>query len=326
MANSRIPSDRKSRPGPGRRLLGSAEGLQTAQKPSSLELRLVQLRHDIDEVLNAAIGQDSARNPRLAEAMRYAVIGAGKRFRALLVVAVADLVGGSYAQALRVGAAIECIHAQSLVHDDLPCMDDDDMRRGQPTVHRKFDEATAVLAGDALLALGFEILADDATHPDPARRARLVLSLARTVGQDGLAGGQMMDLYPPENPTAQDIFACDSRKTGALIRFAVEAGAMLGECSPAELALLLRFAEDLGLVFQIRDDLLDRIGDEQTVGKAIDKDEAAGRTSAIALLGIEGATRQASQLESACQEALAGFGAKAMPLRDLARFAASRMH
>jgi geranylgeranyl pyrophosphate synthase len=169
-------------------------------------------------------------------------------------------------------------------------MDDDDLRRGRPTLHRKFDEATAVLAGDALLALAFEILADETTHPEAAVRAELVLALARAIGQDGLAGGQMMDLYPPAKPSAQDMFDCESRKTGALIRFAVEAGSMLGACSAEERARLLRFAENLGL------------------------------------LGLDGAARQAIQLEDACHQALDLFGAKAMPLRDLTRFAASRMH
>ena len=276
--------------------------------------------------LDTAIGESGGRDRRLAEAMRYAVLAGGKRFRPLLVVAVCELVGGTYAQALRVGAAIECVHAQSLVHDDLPCMDDDDIRRGRPTLHRQFDEATAVLAGDALLALAFEILAEPATHPDGGLRARLVLGLARAMGQDGLAGGQMLDLYPPANPTPADTFACESRKTGALIRFAVQAGAMLGDCTEEEMARLLRFAENLGLVFQIRDDLLDRVGDAGVVGKALNKDAAAGRASATVLMGVEGAVRHATLLEAACHEALDSFGAKAMPLRDLARFAVSRMH
>lgn len=304
----------------------SLDALNIGSLSGSLEDRLTRLRQDIDTALDSAIGQARGRDRRLAEAMRYATIGAGKRFRALLVAAVADLVGGSYAQALRIGAAIECVHAQSLVHDDLPCMDDDDVRRGRPTLHRKFDEATAVLTGDALLALAFEILAEEATHPDPAIRARLVLALARAVGQDGLAGGQMMDLYPPARPSAEDVFQCESRKTGALIRYAVEAGAMLGPCSAEELARLLRFAENLGLVFQIRDDMLDTIGDAEVVGKAVGKDAEAGRKSATTLLGLEGAAAQASQLENACQEALAVFGPKATPLRDLARFAVNRMH
>lgn len=300
--------------------------LNPAGLAGSLEDRLSRLRQDVEIELDQAIGQVRGRDRRLAEAMRYATLGGGKRFRALLVAAVSELVGGAYAQALRVGAAIECVHAQSLVHDDLPCMDDDDLRRGRPTLHRKFDEATAVLAGDALLALAFEILADEATHPDATTRASLVLSLARAVGQDGLAGGQMMDLFPPANPTPQDVFECESRKTGALIRFAVEAGAMLGSCSAEERARLLQFAENLGLVFQIRDDMLDTIGEAEVVGKAVGKDADAGRRSATALLGLDGAAHHASLLEQACNEALEAFGAKATPLRDLTRFAVSRMH
>ncbi len=302
------------------------DALEPASLAGSLEDRLSRLRQDIETELDKAIGQARGRDRRLAEAMRYATMGGGKRFRALLVAAVSELVGGSYAQALRVGAAIECVHAQSLVHDDLPCMDDDDLRRGRPTLHRKFDEATAVLSGDALLALAFEILAEEATHPDATVRASLVLALARAVGQDGLAGGQMMDLFPPAKPTAQDVFECESRKTGALIRFAVEAGAMLGSCSAEERARLLRFAENLGLVFQIRDDMLDTIGDASVVGKAVGKDADAGRRSATALLGLDGAARHASMLEEACNEALEVFGAKATPLRDLTRFAVNRMH
>ena len=304
----------------------SLAGAQPPALAGSLEDRLSRLRTDIDATLDQAIGIGEGRDRRLADAMRYAAMGGGKRFRALLVAAVSDLVGGSYAQALRVGAAIECVHAQSLVHDDLPCMDDDDLRRGRPTLHRKFDEATAVLAGDALLALAFELLGDEATHPDGSVRAQLVVALARAVGQVGLAGGQMLDLYPPAEPSAQDLFECESRKTGALIRFAVEAGAMLGRCSKDELARLLRFAENLGLVFQIRDDILDDIGDAAVVGKALRKDAAGGRKSATLLFGLDGATEQASRLENACHEALDAFGPKAMPLRDLARFAVNRMH
>ena len=302
------------------------DALDAGTLSGSLDDRLSRLRQDIDAALDRAIGQTGGRDPRLAEAMRYAAVGSGKRFRALLVTAVCELVGGPYAQALRVGAAIECIHAQSLAHDDLPCMDDDDLRRGRPTLHRKFDEATAVLAGDALLALGFELLAEEATHPDARVRAGLVLALARAIGQDGLAGGQMMDLYPPNKPTKQNVFDCESRKTGALIRFAVEAGSMLGTCSADERARLLRFAENLGLVFQIRDDMLDTIGDVAVVGKAVRKDADAGRTTAASLLGLDGAARKASQLEDACHDALMLFGPKAIPLRDLTRFAVSRMH
>jgi len=304
----------------------SLDHLEPWSNTETLEEKLACLRRDVDAVLLDAIGRTSHGQDRLADAMRYAVVGNGKRFRPMLVGAVADLVGGAYVQAVRIGAAIECVHAQSLVHDDLPCMDDDDMRRGRPTLHRQFDEATAVLAGDALLALAFEILAEEATHADAKIRVELVLALARAIGQDGLAGGQMMDLYPPLNPTGADLFACESRKTGALIRFAVQAGAMLGKCSAEEFAQLLRFADNLGLVFQIRDDMLDQIGDASVLGKAVDKDAASGRATATVMFGLEGAARQASELESSCHDALTLFGAKAASLRDLTRFAVSRMH
>lgn len=288
--------------------------------------RHARLRRDLDVALDRAIGAAPGRHRRLDAAMRYAVIGGGKRFRAMLVVAVSDLLGVPYAQAVRVGAAIECVHGQSLVHDDLPCMDNDDVRRGRPTLHRQFDEATAVLAGDALLALAFEILADPATHPDAAARAELVLALSRALGQDGLAGGQMMDLFPADGAGADEVFACEMRKTGALIRYAVEAGAILGGCNGETRVRLLRFAESLGLMFQVRDDILDVVGDAAVVGKALRKDSGQGRQSATACLGLDVATGHAASLETACHEALTGFGVEAAALRDLARFAIDRAH
>jgi geranylgeranyl pyrophosphate synthase len=303
-----------------------ASSHQTNEQPISLEGRFHALRKDVDDQLWLAIGETTNRDKRLAEAMRYAVIGGGKRFRSLLVTSVAELVGASYQQALRVSAAIECVHAQSLVHDDLPCMDDDDLRRGRPTLHRKFDEATAILAGDALMALAFEILADEATHSDGAVRSALVLGLAKSIGQDGLAGGQMMDLYPPFPRSESDVFECEKRKTGSLIQFAVEAAARLGECEQNDLDRLLRFAQNLGLVFQIRDDILDHIGDVQTVGKALRKDAAAGRQNATNQLGLEGAAGVAAKLEEHCRDALQSFGAKAGALHDLTSFAVTRMH
>jgi geranylgeranyl pyrophosphate synthase len=254
------------------------------------------------------------------------VVPGGKRFRALLTVAVADLVGGAYEHALRVGAAIECVHAQSLIHDDLPCMDNDDFRRGKPTVHKAFDEATAVLAGDALLALAFELLGHEATHPDAGVRIKLVLTLARAMGQDGLAGGQMMDLYPPPDASADEVAMCETLKTGALIGYCVEAGAMLGHCTAEQSAALARFAHALGRAFQIRDDVLDRIGDEIIVGKAVGKDQGKGRQTTLSVMGLDQTGSEVARLARECDDALAGFGQDASILRDLTRLAINRLN
>jgi geranylgeranyl pyrophosphate synthase len=297
-----------------------------AQAIDRLQRRTKSLGEEIDLILAASIPLVSGSHDRLGEAMRYAVMAGGKRFRPALVVAVAEMVGAPCAQALRVGAAIECVHAQSLVHDDLPCMDDDDMRRGKPSLHKAFDEATAVLAGDALLALAFEILGNPATHPDSAVRIRLVTALARAVGQAGMARGQIMDLYPPDAATPDYTATCQDLKTGALIRFAVEAGAMLGECAPAEIAALSQFAVNLGRVFQIRDDLLDEVGDAQTLGKAVGKDRDAGRPTQLKVMGIDGARREARDLAQICAATLDAFGPRDSMLRDITVFAAYRCH
>lgn len=292
----------------------------------SLAARLSTLQRDLDVLLAELIPDRAGPAGRLSEAMRYAVIGGGKRLRSLLCVSVAELVGAPYVQALRVSAAIECIHAQSLIHDDLPCMDDDDMRRGKPTVHRAFDEATAVLAGDALLALAFEILADEATHPDAVVRATLVSALARTIGQNGLAAGQMLDLYPQVDASREQLLECEMLKTGTLIRFAAEAGSILGQCDSSTRSRLLRYADLLGLAFQLRDDVLDRIGQAEVVGKRLNKDADAGRQSAVQVLGLGEAQRQTEMFAKGCVQELAGFGGKARMLSDIAVFAASRMH
>lgn len=300
----------------------------TLSLPPIVKLRLhnQRLATDLDRLLFDAIPLGTGSPLRLARAMRYAVVPGGKRFRALLTVAVAELVGGSYDLALRVGAAIECVHAQSLVHDDLPCMDNDDFRRGKPTVHKAFDEATAVLAGDSLLALAYEILADEATHPDSAVRIRLVLSLARAMGQQGLAGGQMMDLYPPQNPSVGEVAMCETLKTGALISYCVEAGAMLGWCTAEELSALMRFARALGRAFQIRDDVLDRIGDEIIVGKPLGKDQGKGRQTTLSVIGLDKTRTEVARLARECEDALAVFGQDTSILRDLTRLAINRLH
>jgi (E)-4-hydroxy-3-methyl-but-2-enyl pyrophosphate reductase len=300
------------------------EGWSSARSPFSQ--MLLTLQRDLDAFLADVLPERQGAAGRLTEAMRYAVIGGGKRMRAMLTVSVAQLSGAAPAQALRVAAAIECVHAQSLIHDDLPCMDNDDLRRGKPTVHRQFDEATAVLAGDALLALTFEILADERTHPDPRIRSELVLRLAQFIGQDGLAAGQMMDLHPPADPTREQVFACEMRKTGGLIRFAVDAGILLGECRESERVNLHNYAEKLGLAFQLRDNMLDRIGNAEMVGKKLGKDIETGRKTSVALLGIEGADRELKLLVESCRDDLAGFGPAADILSEIATFTASRLH
>ncbi|MBT2244981.1 4-hydroxy-3-methylbut-2-enyl diphosphate reductase [Sphingobium sp. BHU LFT2] len=294
------------------------------RKPSTSLLFAADIHKDVDEAILEAIGHSPSRSMRLADAMRYAATGGGKRFRAALTVTVTHMLGGSRQMALRAAAAIECVHAQSLVHDDLPCMDNDDLRRGRPTLHRRFDEATAVLAGDALLALAFEILADPRTHPEAEVRTQLVLRLAQTMGQDGLAGGQMMDLYPSENITREELIACLSGKTGALVRFAVEAGILLGRTDARRRAQLRSFAENLGLLFQLQDDFLDAAGDERAVGKALRKDAANKRKNAILVLGSEAAAREAERLLASCKTLLESFGDSAAGLLELTRFAAQR--
>ncbi len=262
---------------------------------------------------------------RLYEAMRYAAIGGGKRLRPLLVVAACELFNVDRERALRVGLAIECIHVYSLIHDDLPCMDDDALRRGKPTVHIAFDEATAVLAGDALHALAFEVIGDHATHEDPYVRAELVCELARASGPSGMAGGQMMDLVAEDEPF--DLAATtrlQQLKTGALIGFCLEAGGIMGKAS-ADVRLKLRgYARDLGLAFQIADDLLDIEGDPALAGKALRKDGDAGKATFASLLGVERARKQAEMLIDQAIGHLHPFGSEADLLRAIARFAIER--
>jgi len=262
---------------------------------------------------------------RLFAGMRHAVIGGGKRMRPLLVVASCDLFHVDRERALRVAVAIECVHVYSLIHDDLPCMDDDDLRRGKPTVHKAFDEATAVLAGDSLHALAFELLADPATHGDPAARAELVLELARASGPSGMAGGQMMDLAATERDF--DLGATtrlQQLKTGALIGFCLEAGAIMARIPDAGRTPLRGYARDLGLAFQIADDLLDVEGSSAKTGKAVGKDAAAGKATFVSLLGVERARTQAAMLIDQAIDHLHSFGSEADLLRAIARFAIER--
>jgi farnesyl diphosphate synthase len=260
----------------------------------------------LDRLLPAA--GDGA--PRLVEAMRYALLAPGKRIRPFFVAESARLFGVDEARALAAGAAIECVHCYSLVHDDLPAMDDDDLRRGRPTVHRAFDEATAILAGDALLTFAFEILAADTTHPEAGVRAALVSELARAAGKSGMAGGQMLDLEAESARVADigRIVTLQAMKTGALFRFACRAGAILGEAGAAEHAALTLYADRIGLAFQIVDDILDVESSSAALGKATGKDRAAGKATFVDLLGLAGARAEARRLTGEAKDAMLGFG------------------
>ncbi|WP_270725111.1 polyprenyl synthetase family protein [Shimia sp. Alg240-R146] len=259
----------------------------------------------------------------VVEAMRYASAG-GKRLRALLVLESARLHGIAPENAIWPAGAIEMIHAYSLVHDDLPCMDDDDLRRGLPTVHVKWDETTAVLAGDALQTLGFESVSRPDCHPDPLVRADLTVTLARAAGAQGMVLGQALDIAAETAPlplTLDEITHLQAGKTGALIAWSATAGAMMAR---ADTAPLMRYATDLGLAFQIADDILDVEGDVETVGKAVGKDADAGKATFVSLLGLDGAKSRARDLVQDACDALSSYGTKADTLRDAARFVISR--
>ena len=267
----------------------------------------------LDEALNATGSAVNAELERLLplaegperrvhEAMRYASLDGGKRLRPFLVVQSAALFNVSPASALRVGCAVEMVHCYSLIHDDLPCMDDDDLRRGRPTCHRQFDEATALLAGDALLTRAFEVLAAEPTHADPAVRCQLVWELAHASGGQGMVGGQMVDLRAAEfEMDVPAITRLQQMKTGRLIGFSCEAGAVLAKAAPSLRTALKNYAHDLGLAFQIADDLLDVEGDAEQVGKRVGKDADAGKATFVSLLGVERAREQARMLaDQAC--------------------------
>jgi farnesyl diphosphate synthase len=261
----------------------------------------------------------------LVQAMRYAALGGGKRIRPFLLIESARLFGIVQAEALPAACALECVHCYSLVHDDLPSMDDDALRRGRPTLHIAFDEATAILAGDALHTLAFEILSDPATHPDPAIRAELVLLLAKAAGRQGMALGQALDLSPARRDFGpDDIAKMQTLKTGALFGFACEAGAVLGRAGKRERAALLAYASCLGHAFQLADDLLDAEGDAAALGKAVAKDEARGKATLVAQLGAEAAKSRLAALVAKAERALAPFGDRASTLAAAARFIAER--
>jgi farnesyl diphosphate synthase len=304
---------------------------------SEFEARLAGVAKDVEGLLQDLLSiqpevGEIARPSRLLDAMQYAALAGGKRLRPFLVVETARMFGVKPEQALMAAAAVECVHTYSLIHDDLPAMDNDSLRRGRATVHKAFDEATAILAGDALLTFAFDVLARKETHADPAVRIMLVAELARAAGLGGMAGGQMLDLAAegrfgkvPKGALGEGaVIMLEAMKTGALIRAACGMGAILGNASAKERKALDLYGEGLGQAFQIADDLLDLEGDAKAVGKRTKKDAAAGKATFISILGAEGARARLKTGVEKAEEVLADFGDRAAMLRAAARFVAER--
>ncbi len=298
--------------------------------------RLNAVAADTETLLDRVLGPDPidgerSRPGRLMAAIRYASLGGGKRFRPFLVVESAALFGVERARALMTGAALECVHCYSLVHDDLPAMDNDDLRRGRPTAHKAFDDATAILAGDSLLTLAFDLLSRPETHPSAEVRIKLVMALARASGLGGMVGGQILDLAAegrfndvPKPKTLSEVETLQAMKTGALIRFGAVAGAILGQADDARLKALDRYGAAVGQAFQIADDLLDIEGDAATVGKQTGKDAAAGKATIVGVLGIAKSKERLRSLVDEASSALAMFGERADVLKAAAKFVAER--
>ena len=294
--------------------------------------QLESWRERMERALEARLPQSKLVPARLHEAMRYSVLGGGKRIRPALLFATARAVGLTEDQVEAAACAIELVHVYSLVHDDLPAMDNDDVRRGRPTAHKAFDEATAILAGDGLLTFAFDILSRPQTHEDPAVRVELVTALARASGVGGMAGGQMLDLAAEgrfvqkraTQFTENEVLTLQAMKTGALLRFGCEAGGILAAAAPARRQALSRYGAAVGKAFQIADDLLDLEGDSTLVGKAIGKDAAAGKATMVSVLGVDAAKVRLQQLVAEAEQALAPFGSGATILIEAAKFVAER--
>ncbi len=292
-----------------------------------LKVAMAEIVGSVESTLKGLLPIGEGPEARLCEAMAYSTLDGGKRLRPFLAVQTARLFDVPDPQSLRAGAAIELMHCYSLVHDDLPTMDNDDLRRGKPTNHIKFDEATAILTGDALQALAFEVLADPATHPDGTVRATLVAALASAAGARGMVGGQMYDLAAEaatEPFDLEQITQLQRMKTGRLFDISCQAGAILGQASPAERQVLADYTKALGLAFQIADDILDEIGDAKQTGKPVGKDAAAGKATFISHLGLETARERAKILSLQASEALECFGIRAEFLKAAAQFIVNR--
>ncbi len=293
----------------------------------SLKENLKKVSKQIENEFEAAFVFPDGEERRVVEAMKYSVLNGGKRLRPFLVMSVAKLFGVKAESAIRTGVALEMLHSYSLVHDDLPAMDDDSLRRGKPTCHVKFDESTAILAGDGLLTYAFEYLADEKTHIEANIRCELVKELANAAGAfTGMVAGQMLDLYA-ENIVHQDeelIKDIQRMKTGRLIRFAVEAGAILGKASKQEREILVNYANKIGLAFQVTDDILDVEGDAELVGKTLRKDDEQGKVTYVSLWGLDKAKKKAKDLIDSARRDLGMFGDRASQLQELAQYIIER--
>ena len=292
-----------------------------------LETALKNASELIDQRLRDILIVPDAPEGRVVEAMKYTLMGGGKRLRGFLCIETAKLFDVEETHYVRVATSIECAHSYSLVHDDLPAMDDDDMRRGRPSLHKAFDEATAILAGDALVTLAFEILADEQTHPRKAVRLDLISSFSKALGTRGMVGGQMFDLMSPElELDAGALTRLQKMKTGALIEFSVEAGCILGQVPDNTRIALNAYAHDIGLAFQIADDLLDVEACQDDIGKTPGKDEASGKVTFVSLLGLDRAKDQARILVDQAVGHLENFGSEADALREAAHYVIIRGH
>lgn len=299
--------------------------LTSANVTSAFEHRIKEIAAEMEGALDRFLPRREGPLGRVVDAMRHGALDGGKRLRPFLVVAAADMFDCPRTRSIRVGAAVEMIHCYSLIHDDLPAMDNSDLRRGRPSVHKAFDEATAILAGDALLTEAFEILAARETHPDAEIRCRLALELARASGKVGMVGGQMIDIYAEQKSfSLAEIEELQRLKTGAIIRFSALGGGVVGGADEPEVAALTAYAEDLGLAFQIVDDLLDAFGDAEALGKPVGQDADMDKATFVKLLGAEGARSAAKDLVARCKDRLSLFGARADALKGAADFVFQR--
>lgn len=289
--------------------------------------RMKEAAERVHNALDARLPKPQGSESRLTEAMRYAALAGGKRLRPFFTIEVGRIFDADEGSLVRAALAIECVHTYSLIHDDLPCMDDDDLRRGKPTLHRAFDEATALLAGDALLTFAFEVLAEPATHPDPQMRCLLIGALARAAGASGMVAGQAADMAGQE--IGSDLIAVtrmNRMKTGALINFAVEAGALIGCAAEAERTALTRYAHDVGLAFQMRDDVLDAEGVVRDTGKAVGKDAARGKVNFVTVLGVDATRERIGMLADQAKRHLGVFGPRARVLVEAVDFITERRY